>query len=253
MVDVGRLIEFPRFLFLLVSGAMAAGSLQACSALNPPSGPSETSVPSAATATSSLLLPSPVPTEEMCVRIDSPWVSAEPSGGEGWCKLQGVQEAGSTYDYSLVYPGKWTVTLFGNLSPNLRLVDEATGRGMDVFSFYLQVSEERKPELERADETLSCDEKGNCNPVVGQSEQAVSREIRTLGSHEVLVLRTQENETSHLRYFTLLKHGEQTAPDDVNRLYVFHFTLPTAEVEAGQHVALIETAETIVASLQPEW
>jgi hypothetical protein len=163
-------------------------------------------------------------------------------------------EEGSTYDYSLVYPGKWTVTLFGVLSPNLRFLDESSGIEMSLFSFYLQVSEERRPELERSDETLSCDEKGNCLPVVGTDEVRVSREVRTIGSHEVLCLQTTEGDTSHLRYFTLLKHGgEPTAPDDVNRLYVFHFAVPTAELEAGQHAKLVETAESMVSSLQPEW
>jgi len=186
--------------------------------------------------------------------MDSPWVSAEPTGEEGWCKLHGVKEAGSTYDYSLVYPGEWSVMLFGVLSPNLRFVDEAAGFEMDLFSFYLQVTQERKAELERADETLSCDEKGNCLPIVGGAEQTVSREIRTIGSHQVLVLRTTEGETTHLRYFALLKHGgEQTAPDDVNRLYVIHFTLPTAELEASNNGEMIKTAEAMMASLQPEW
>lgn len=131
------------------------------------------------------------------------------------------------------FPVWWTVDIRGAAARNLLFT---TDKGQEVFVILATTN----LPLEQSDEATSSYELSGPIPLVAPEERRISREIRTIGDKETLVLITELDDFSIKRYFLI--HD--------NTLYMFEMKTPRLNSDEEENAALFLQVEEIISSIQ---
>ncbi len=184
-----------------------------------------------------------------CNKNEDSWqIKVAPSWKPGWCQVK--SQGGYYYEYKLLYPSSWTAITFGDVYPNIAFNTAQKGIELRIYQLYNYNIRKYEGTLEDAPLKAGfCDENGKCTLVIDPLEKLNSKQTRSVGGREVLIVDSQSAKNNIRRYFFFVPF--KYARPASNRLFFIKIYTPEP-VTSAKYTELEDQVEDIIVSIQQD-